>query len=127
MLIQLPFLFAYYKMLATALDLRHAHWLWIHDLSAADPLYLLPIFMVVSMLVTQKMTPQAGMDPSQQKMMTVMMPLMMGFIFFRLAGGSEFVLCREQSDFDRAAGRDEPHGPRPRDARNDGEARAEEG
>lgn len=87
MLIQLPFLYAYYKMLAIALDLRHAHWLWIHDLSAADPLYLLPIFMVVSMLVTQKMTPQAGMDPAQQRMMTVMMPLFMGFIFFRLPAG----------------------------------------
>ena len=87
MLIQLPFLWAYYKMLAIALDLRHAHWLWIHDLSAADPIFLLPIFMVVSMLVTQKMTPQAGMDPAQQKMLTVMMPLMMGFIFFRLPAG----------------------------------------
>jgi YidC/Oxa1 family membrane protein insertase len=87
MLIQMPFLFAYYRMLGTALDLRHAHWLWIHDLSAADPIYLLPIGLVVSMLITQKMTPQAGMDPAQQKMMTVMMPLMMGFIFFRLAAG----------------------------------------
>jgi YidC/Oxa1 family membrane protein insertase len=87
MLIQFPFLIAYYRMLGTVLDLRHAHWLWIHDLSAADPIFLLPIFMVVSMLITQRMTPQAGMDPSQQKMMTVMMPLMMGFIFFRLPAG----------------------------------------
>jgi len=87
MLIQLPFLYAYYKMLSIALDLRHAHWLWIHDLSAADPIFLLPIFMVVSMLVTQKMTPQPGVDPAQQRMMTVMMPLMMGFIFFRLPAG----------------------------------------
>jgi YidC/Oxa1 family membrane protein insertase len=87
LVIQMPFLFAYYRMLGTALDLRHAHWLWIHDLSAADPIYLLPIGLVVSMLVTQKMTPQAGMDPAQQKMMTWMMPLMMGFIFFKLAAG----------------------------------------
>ena len=87
MLIQLPFLYAFYKMLSIALDLRHAHWLWIHDLSAADPIFLLPIFMVVSMLVTQKMTPQPGVDPAQQRMMTVMMPLMMGFIFFRLPAG----------------------------------------
>jgi YidC/Oxa1 family membrane protein insertase len=87
LLIQFPFLIAYYRMLGVALDLRHAHWLWIHDLSARDPLFLLPIFMVVSMLLTQKMTPQAGMDPAQQKMMTVMMPLMMGFIFFNLAAG----------------------------------------
>src|SRR5579859_6467381 len=87
MLIQMPFLFAYYRMLGTALDLRHAHWLWVHDLSAADAFYVLPVLMVISSLVTQKMTPQAGMDPQQQKMMNVMMPLMMGFIFFRLAAG----------------------------------------
>lgn len=88
MLIQFPFLIAYYRMLGAALDLRHAHWLWIHDLSAAEPFpFVLPVLMVVSMLVVQKMTPQAGMDPAQQKMMTVMMPLMMGFIFFRLAAG----------------------------------------
>jgi YidC/Oxa1 family membrane protein insertase len=47
----------------------------------------LPVIMIVSMLIVQRMTPQAGMDPSQQRMMTVMMPLMMGFIFFRLAAG----------------------------------------
>ena len=88
MLIQMPFLFAYYRMLATALDLRHAHWLWIKDLSAAESFpYILPIIMIVSMLVVQRMTPQAGMDPAQQRMMNVMMPLMMGFIFFRLAAG----------------------------------------
>ena len=87
LLIQFPFLIAYYRMLGVALDLRHAHWLWIHDLSARDPYFLLPIFMVVSMLVTQKMTPQPGVDPAQQRMMTVMMPLMMGFIFFNLAAG----------------------------------------
>lgn len=88
MLIQFPFLIAYYRMLGAAIDLRHAHWLWIKDLSAAEPFpYILPIIMVVSMLLVQKMTPQAGMDPAQQKMMTIMMPLFMGFIFFRLAAG----------------------------------------
>jgi YidC/Oxa1 family membrane protein insertase len=88
LLIQMPFLFAYYRMLSSAIDLRHAHWLWIHDLSGSEPFpYLLPIIMVGSMLVAQRMTPQVGMDPSQQKMMTVMMPLMMGFLFFRLAAG----------------------------------------
>ncbi len=85
MLIQFPFLIAYYRMLGVALELRHAHWLWITDLSASD--WVLPLLMVVSMIVVQRMTPQAGMDPTQQKMMTVMMPLMMGFIFFKLAAG----------------------------------------
>jgi YidC/Oxa1 family membrane protein insertase len=87
LLIQMPFLFAYYRMLSTALDLRHAHWLWIKDLSAPDPIYIIPILMVISSLVMQRMTPQAGMDPAQQRMMNVMMPLMMGFIFFRLQAG----------------------------------------
>src|ERR1700680_4951822 len=87
MLIQIPFLWAYYKMLAVALDLRHAHWLWITDLSARDPIFLLPIAVVLTMLIMQRMTPQVGMDPAQQKMMTLMMPLMMGFIFFNLAAG----------------------------------------
>jgi YidC/Oxa1 family membrane protein insertase len=87
LLIQFPFLIAYYRMLGVALDLRHAHWLWITDLSARDPYFLLPIFMVISMFAVQRATPQAGMDPAQQRMMTVMMPLMMGFIFFNLQAG----------------------------------------
>ncbi|HLW86593.1 MAG TPA: membrane protein insertase YidC [Candidatus Sulfotelmatobacter sp.] len=88
MLIQFPFLIAYYRMLGTALDLRHAHWLWIPDLSARDPYYLLPIIMVISMFAMQRITPQpAGMDPAQQKMMMWMMPLMMGFFFFNFASG----------------------------------------
>jgi YidC/Oxa1 family membrane protein insertase len=87
LLVQLPFLWAYYKMLGAAIDLRHAHWLWIHDLSSPDPYYILPLVMVVSMVVMQRMTPQPGMDPAQQRMMNVMMPLMMGFIFFKLAAG----------------------------------------
>jgi YidC/Oxa1 family membrane protein insertase len=87
MIIQMPFLFAYYSMLNAALDLRHASWLWIGDLSSADPWHLLPIGLVISMVITQRMTPQAGMDPQQQKMMNIMMPVMMGFIFFNLAAG----------------------------------------
>lgn len=87
LLIQFPFLIAYYRMLGVALDLRHAHWLWIRDLSARDPYFILPILMVVSMFAMQRMTPQAGMDPQQQKMMNWMMPLFMGFIFFNLQAG----------------------------------------
>jgi YidC/Oxa1 family membrane protein insertase len=87
LLIQMPFLFAYYSMLASALDLRHAHWLWINDLSSRDPLYILPIGIVITMLFTQRMTPQAGMDPAQQRMMNLMMPVMMGIISFNLASG----------------------------------------
>ena len=87
LIIQMPFLFAYYSMLNAAIELRHAHWLWISDLSSRDPYFVLPTLMVVSMIGAQRMTPQAGMDPQQQKMMNVMMPLTMGFIFYNLAAG----------------------------------------
>ncbi len=87
MLIQMPFLFAYYRMLGVAIDLRHAHWLWIHDLSAPDPWKLLPIGIIITMFLTQRMTPQAGMDPAQQKMMNFMMPVMLGVISWNLAAG----------------------------------------
>ena len=87
LIIQMPFLFAYYRMLGVAIDLRHAPWLWVHDLSSPDPHYVLPIAIVVTMFAMQRMTPQAGMDPVQQKMMSIMMPVMLGFFSFNLASG----------------------------------------
>ncbi len=87
LLIQMPFLFAYYRMLNVAMDLRHAPWLWIKDLSAPDPHYVLPIAIVVTMFFMQRMTPQGGMDPAQQKMMNFMMPVFMGYISFNLPAG----------------------------------------
>ena len=87
LVIQMPFLFAYYRMLGVAIDLRHAPWLWIHDLAAADPKHILPIAIIITMLIMQRMTPQAGMDPSQQKMMNIMMPGMMGVISWNLPAG----------------------------------------
>src|SRR5450631_3526573 len=111
LVIQMPFLFAFYKVLSIALDLRHAHWLWVHDLSAAEAFpFVLPILMVLSSLITSKMTPQAGMDPAQQRMMTVMMPLMMGFIFFRLPAGlnlyyatSNMIMIAQQAVMNRTS------------------------
>jgi YidC/Oxa1 family membrane protein insertase len=87
LVIQMPFLFAYYRMLGVALDLRLAPWLWIRDLSSADPYHILPIAVIVSMVIMQRMTPQAGMDPAQQRMMNLFMPLMLGYISWYLAAG----------------------------------------
>jgi len=87
LVIQMPFLFAYYRMLGVAIDLRHAHWLWVKDLSSPDPYHILPIAIIITMLFTQRMTPQAGMDPSQQKMMNMIMPVMLGVISWSLAAG----------------------------------------
>lgn len=87
LLIQMPFLFAYYRMLNVAMDLRHAPWMWVHDLSAPDPWHILPVAIIVTMLIMQRMTPQAGMDPAQQKMMNVMMPGMLGIMSWNLPAG----------------------------------------
>ncbi len=87
MILQLPFLWAFYQMLGVTTELRHAHWLWIKDLSAPDPYLVLPILIVVSTFFMQKMTPNAGMDPAQQKMMNIFMPVMLGWISWKLAAG----------------------------------------
>ena len=81
MLIQMPIWMGLYSMLAYTIELRHAHWFgWVHDLSARDPYYILPIVVAATMFLVQKMTPAPGMDPAQAKMMA-MMPLMMGGMF----------------------------------------------
>ena len=87
MLLQMPFLFAFYSMLGNAIELRQADFYWIKDLSAPDPLHVLPILIVITMFLTQRSTPQTGMDPAQQKMMNLMGPLMIGFISWSVAAG----------------------------------------
>ena len=87
LLLQLPFLYAFYTMLGNANELRQAHWLWVRDLSAPDPIHILPIIIVITMFVSTRSTPQAGMDPMQQKMLSFMTPVMMGLISWNLAAG----------------------------------------
>jgi YidC/Oxa1 family membrane protein insertase len=87
LIIQMPFLFAFYSMLANAIDLRQAPFLWLHDLSSPDKLFIMPVIIVVSTYLMQKMTPSSGMDPKQQQMMTLMMPLMIGWFSFSLPSG----------------------------------------
>jgi YidC/Oxa1 family membrane protein insertase len=88
MLVQLPFLYAFYRVLDVAIELRHAPWLWVTDLSSPEtlPIHLLPVILVISQFLSQKMTPAAGVDPNQQKMM-MFMPLMFGFMFYYLSSG----------------------------------------
>jgi len=87
MLFQMPIWWALWRVLNGAIELRHAPWIgWIHDLSAKDPYYILPIGMAIMMYLMTKMTPQTTTDPAQQKMMSLM-PLMFGFFFFNLSSG----------------------------------------
>lgn len=78
LLIQWPLLIAFYRMLAHAAELHQAHWLWLPDLSAPDPYYILPILFVLSMLLTQLFSPTPGMDRKQQQTMAIVMALMFG-------------------------------------------------
>jgi len=87
LLIQMPFLWAFYTMLANAIELRQAPFLWMHDLSSPDKFYVVPAVIVISTYLVQKMTPSSGMDPKQQQMMTLMMPLMIGWFSLNLPSG----------------------------------------
>ena len=88
MILQLPFFYAFYKVLSISIDLRHAPWLWISDLSNPETFFIhvLPIVMIATQFFMQKMTPAAGVDPNQQRMM-MFMPLMLGFFFYNLSSG----------------------------------------
>lgn len=87
MLLQYPLLIGFYRMLEVTIALRHAHWLWLPDLSASDPYYILPIFVVVSMFLVQFFTPSPGVDPAQQRMMAFMMPAVFGFMMLHIGSG----------------------------------------
>jgi YidC/Oxa1 family membrane protein insertase len=88
MLLQMPFFFAFYKVFTVSVEMRGAPWLWVPDLSQAEPweIKVLPIVMIASQFIMQKMTPQAGGDPAQQKMM-MFMPLVFGFMFYHFPSG----------------------------------------
>ena len=73
LVIQMPIFLALYYMLSGSIELRHAPFaLWIHDLSAQDPYYILPVLMGITMFFIQKMSPTTVTDPMQQKIMTFM-------------------------------------------------------
>lgn len=85
-LLQIPVFFALYKVLMIAIELRGAPFmLWIRDLSAKDPYYILPIVMGITMVIQQKMTP-TSVDPRQNKIM-MFMPVIFTFLFLNFASG----------------------------------------
>ena len=87
MLLQMPLFFAYYRVLQNAVELRQAHWLWLPDLSQPDPTHVLPILIILTMFLTQYITPSPGMDPAQRRMMAFMMPVFFGFMLWHYASG----------------------------------------
>ncbi len=88
MLLPWPVLIALFFVFENTIALRGVSFLWMPDLSAPDPRYILPVFLGLSMFlmqwVTMRSLPQSN---SQMKMMMWMMPIMMVFIFFKLPSG----------------------------------------
>lgn len=84
--VQIPVFIALYWVLLGAVEMRDASWiLWIKDLSSADPYYVLPVIMVISMLIQTKLNPEPP-DPIQAKIMKIM-PFAFGAMFFFFPAG----------------------------------------
>jgi YidC/Oxa1 family membrane protein insertase len=84
---QMPIFFALYRVLYNSIELRHAPFVgWIHDLSAHDPFFILPVMLGIVMFLQQQLTPTPGADPAQQKMMKLM-PVMFGGLMLFLPAG----------------------------------------
>lgn len=88
MLLPWPVLIALFFVFQNTIELRGVAFLWLPDLSAPDPLYILPIFLGVSMFLMQWVSMRAVEQQNpQMKMLLWIMPIMMVFIFFKLASG----------------------------------------
>lgn len=86
-LVQFPFFFAYYAMLGNTIELRHASWLWIPDLSATDPRCVLPVLVGLAAFTLQRITPMGTISDDQRRMMNIMLPVIMLISFWNMAGG----------------------------------------
>ena len=85
-MIQIPVFIALYWVLLSSVEMRNAPWMgWIHDLSAPDPYYILPLIMTLTTLLQTALNP-APPDPMQAKMMWFM-PLAFSVMFFFFPSG----------------------------------------
>lgn len=91
MLLQFPLLIAFYTAVTVSLEVRQATFLWLPDLSAADPWHVLEFAFAISMILAMKFTPTtATITPEQQmqqKMMTYLMPVMMLWVMWSAPAG----------------------------------------
>ncbi len=84
---QIPVFFAFYQVLQTSIQMRHAPFFgWIQDLSSMDPWFVTPLLMGVAMFVQQKLTPTTGMDKTQEKIL-MFMPIMFTAMMLTLPAG----------------------------------------
>ena len=87
-LLQMPFIYAFYKLLTVAIELRQAEWLWVTDLSNPEtlPVRVLPLAMVATQFWSQSLTPTPSADSAQARLMKFT-PVMLGFIFYQFQAG----------------------------------------
>jgi len=85
-LVQIPVFISLYWVLLASVEMRGAPWvLWVDDLSAQDPLYILPVIMMATMFLQIKLNPTPP-DPMQARVMMIMPLVFGGFMFFFPAG-----------------------------------------
>ena len=86
-LIQMPIFLALYWVLVESVELRQANFaLWIHDMTAPDPYFVLPVLFGITMFVQQRLSGNVAMDPVQQRVMSLMPVMMTVFFAFFPAG-----------------------------------------
>ncbi|HEX3875617.1 MAG TPA: membrane protein insertase YidC [Bryobacteraceae bacterium] len=88
MLLQFPIVIAFYYVFRVAIEMRGASWLWVSDLSQPEtlPIRILPVVLIATQFLTQKMMPQPGADANAQRM-NKFMPLIFGFMFYNFQSG----------------------------------------
>ena len=86
-LVQMPVWFAMFTTLQTAVELYHTKFLYFKDLTDRDPYFILPLVLGACMILQQRIVPQTGMDPMQQKMMMYFMPALFTFMMLFLPAG----------------------------------------
>lgn len=91
MLLQFPLLIAFYTAVTVSIEVRQASFLWLPDLSAADPWHILEFAFAFSMILSMKFTPTAPVvspeQQMQQRMMTYLMPVMMLWVMWAAPAG----------------------------------------
>jgi len=109
-LIPMPMLIAFFYMMNKIVELRHAHWFYLHDLSQPDPYHILPLLMFATSFLAQYYTPSPGVDPQQQKMMAFMMPVFSAYLTWNYAAAlglywnvGNFIMIAQQQIMNRTS------------------------
>lgn len=114
MLVQMPIFFALYYVLVYSVELRQSPWLgWIHDLSAPDPYFILPVLYGIVMFIQQRISPQPITDKMQRRIMMAM-PFGIAVLYTVLPSGlglyyvaNSILTIVQQWRINRVVGRDD--------------------